>query len=117
MKKFKEYIKENKNDLDPYNEENWDDDQKFYVIESREQNKIIFVATKVKNEDDARKQFTDETGVTNEYGELRISEIHQEEILALIAHKIQRQTILDNELEKLNDEIRSLEESKWRNNR
>ena len=117
MKKFKEYIKENKNDLDPYNEENWDDDQKFFVIESQEQHKIVFVATKVKNENEAKKQFTDETGVTDEYGKLRISEIHQEEILAILERRRHRQTILNNELEKLDEEIQSLEEANERNKR
>lgn len=107
MKNYFNFVSEN---VDPYNEENWGDNKNFLIKAVEQNNKIVFVAVSVKDKDEARLKMTKDTGVTDEYGDLIFEEVTLDNIKDILKSKRDREKVLDDELQELNDEILSLRE-------
>lgn len=114
IKKLK-HIKEF-HEIDPYGEENWKEDTKDYLVMAQIENyagqedyKIIYVAANVSNQKEAQEKLKNDIGITDEYGLLLFEDITKyraEEILRRKRRSLRR---LNEEEDKLNEEISSLD--------
>lgn len=106
---YKKYIKENINsDIDLFGEEDWEDKYHYLVRAINQNNRIIFLATFVLNEDEAMEKFTKETGCTTEYGPLRFEIIDANDITNMLRLKRRRLNQLSDEDENLRIEVDEL---------
>jgi len=101
MKTFEQFNKE----VDPYGEEDWDNKTNFLAKAINRNNMIIYVATFVKDENEAREQMKKDIGVTNEYGPLDFEETTSANVRRI-----------SEELTKLSEEISSLRDGNWKIN-
>lgn len=112
------------NDLDPYGEENWEGEKIFLVraniaiidglpVPNRDaqNNKIIYVACNVMGEKEARNKLEEDTGVTDEYGELSFEETTKKDIITMIVDKQKRKNELDEEVDNLKEELMALRDA------
>lgn len=109
MKNYFNFANENV-DVDPYNEEDWEDKKNFLLKAIEQNNKIVFVASSVKDEDEARLKMKKNTGVVDEYGDLAFEEVSLGDIRNIYNDKRRRIRILYDEVNTIEEEILSLAE-------
>jgi predicted ATP-dependent protease len=110
MINLKNYIKfvSEKNIFDPYGEDVWADAKIFVVSAVGLQELIVYATDTSENKDEVLEEFERETGVTDEYGDLKVEEISRNDFNEILRKKTERRNELNEELDRLNEEIESL---------
>jgi hypothetical protein len=106
IKKFNEI-----NQFDPYGEEDWNNKKDIMIKTHGEDpfGKIIYIAVGVLDEDEAKSKLKKNTGITDEYGKLDFQRVTADDAERTLREKKRRLRTLNNEAEKLEEEITVLE--------